>query len=310
MEELDIELLKEMGALTRQIRKEASKLIVEGATDRQIIDYVEKKIFDLGYMPAFPCTVAVNDMAAHLTVFDREYTFKKGDLVKLDFGISKNGFCTDNATTIEIGTNTYETLRKANFEGLNAAFESIGEGVSMSKVGAAVDAVAQKYGFETIHNLSGHQIAKNNLHCGMNVPNYDNGDSRQAGDNMEFAIEPFFTVGQPKIKAAGPSHILHLARDKAVRDPIAKKVLDHIKARYPHLPFSKRWLLKEVMEKIKSTDPAGFDMRRVVYAVNLLKQQGILYEYEALATVDKAMVSQFEDAIILKDGEKIIITRL
>ena len=58
-------------------------------------------------------------------------------------------------------------------------------------------------------------------------------------DKCELAIEPFFTKGEPKVKNAGPSNILHLVGDRPIRDPYAKKLLKYIKENYPKLPFSK-----------------------------------------------------------------------
>ncbi len=310
-EKLDITLLKELGKLTRKIRKEVSKIVKVGISNREIINFVENKIFEKGHLPAFPCTVCVNNIAAHYTIFESEYILKKGDLVKIDFGLSHNGTITDNAFTIEIETNKYEKLMKANLEGLNKAIETIEIDNQISNVGKAVFEIAKKAGFNTIHNLSGHQIAKNNLHCGISVPNYDNLNQSKPQDNQEFAIEPFFTLGEPKIKTGENSNILHLVNYKPIRDPIAKKILEYIKENFSKLPFSKRWLLKEIKNEIPNFPfKTGFDKRKILYALRILKMQKVITEYQILETVDNASVSQFEDTIIFSNNKKIIITRL
>jgi len=310
-EKLDIELLKILGKLTHEIRVEVSKMPKIGMGISKIINFVEDKIFERGYLPAFPCTVSINEMAAHYTVFDEDIILKKGDLIKIDFGISHNGFITDNAVSVEVEDNKYEKLMRANLDGLNAVMEKIELGTSMGEVGKIVNDVAIKNGFKTIHNLSGHQIAKNNLHCGLSVPNCNNLDPKIVKDNMELAVEPFFTMGEPKVKAAGNSNILHLMKDKVVRDPIAKKVLIYIKENFPKLPFSKRWLLDSIADDLKSyKNPSKFSKSRILYALRILKSQNIIYEYEALATVDGSIVSQYEDAVVFLDGKKTIITRL
>lgn len=305
---LNLQILEKLGKLTREIRKDVSKIPKEGVGILEIINFVEKRIFEKGYLPAFPCTVCVNDVAAHYTVFDENYTLKKGDVIKIDFGISHDGFITDNAFTIEVDDNKYSKLLEANLKGLDAVMEKVDYGVSMSELGKIVYDIAIENGFNTIHNLSGHQISRNNLHCGLSVPNYINNDSRVVGDDMEFAIEPFFTLGDPKVKSCGNSNILHLIRDKPVRDPIAKKVLTYIKENYPSLPFSKRWLLDDIAKELRGID--GFEKRKVLYALKVLKTNNIIYEYDALATVDGAIVSQFEDAVVFSEGKKVIITRL
>lgn len=298
MKKLDINILEKLGKLTHKLRVEVAKISQEGVDITEIIDFVENTIFDAGYLPAFPCTVAINEVAAHYTVFDEGYVLKKGDLIKIDFGISDNGFITDNAITIEIGTNEYKDLIDANLEALNKAIDKVDIGVTMSDIGKIVNTVAQDKGFNTIHNLSGHQITINDLHCGLHVPNYENKDLSKIEDNMELAIEPFFTQGEPMIKACGLSNILHLNKDTQIRDAIARKVLNHIKEKYPKLPFSKRWLLKT------------FDKRKVMYAIKLLKAKDIIIEYETLVSVDGSYISQFEDTVVFADNKKSVITRL
>ena len=70
MTQLNVEILKKLGALTKKIRSEVSEIPKVGVDITEIINYVEKRIFDEGYIPAFPCTVSVNEIAAHYTVFD------------------------------------------------------------------------------------------------------------------------------------------------------------------------------------------------------------------------------------------------
>jgi len=311
MDKLDLVLLEKLGHLTKEIRKEVSTMPKVGVSINSIIDYIEKRIFDEGYLPAFPATVSINDIAAHYTVFDEEIILKKGDLIKIDFGISYEGFITDNACTVEVDSNNHEDLMKANFAGLNAAMEKVNLGVSMGEVGEVVEKEAEKGGFSVIENLTGHQIANNNLHCGLSVPNYNNGNKSKVEDNMELAIEPFFTYGVPRVKNVGGGNILHLKNYKPVRDVIAKKVLAYIKEYYPILPFSKRWLVGEIVKNIRSGDAVDkvFDKRKVLYALRILKREGIVYEYDALATEDGALVSQFEDTVVFVSGKKSIITR-
>jgi methionyl aminopeptidase len=315
MAELDLELLKTLGALTKETRKEVSEMVKEGMAISEIINYVEHKIFSKGMLPSFPAMVSVNDMAAHYTIYDEDYILQKGDVIKIDFGFSKNGFMTDNAFTIEIGTNKHQKLIETAKACLDKAMEVVDYGVSMGEIGGAVNEVAEKNGFNTIHNLTGHQIAQYDLHHGLCVPNIDNGDSRKVEENQQFAIEPFVTYGKPLIKAVRPSNILHVVGNKPLRDPIAKKVFDYIKEHFPKQPFSKRWLLSgewrsDVFGDALEKYGEGFDKRRVNYAVSLLKKYGVLYEYDELGTVDGEIVAQFEDCVVFKDNTKTIITRL
>lgn len=310
MDELNLEILQRIGKFTKKLRKDVSKIPKSGVDITEIVDFVESSIFKEGFEPAFPCGVSVNDVAAHYTVYDEGYILKKGDLIKIDFGVSYDGFICDNAITIEIDDNQYEKLMMSNFEALNMALNSIKIGTTMGEIGKIIENVAKKNGFNTIHNLSGHQIRRNEVHCGLSVPNFSNNSTSCVEDDMELAIEPFFTLGEPRIKSSGWSNHLHLVSDKQVRDPIARKVLDCIKRNYPLLPFSKRWLLKDVISRLKPNSFFGFDKKTVNYAVKILKSNGILHEYEKLVSVDGSYISQFEDTVVFKDKKKIVITRI
>jgi methionyl aminopeptidase len=297
MEELDLNILLEIGKFTQKIRREVKDLIKKNTPISKIVEFVEESIFKQGYTPAFPCTVCINEVAAHYTYYDEDYYLQKGDLVKIDFGINYKGNLTDNAFTIEIETNNYETLLNANKKALNKVLENIAQGKTLNEIGQIVEDIAKKNNFNSIHNLSGHEIGINNLHYGLHIPNYANSSKKKIQPNTLLAIEPFLTTGAPLVKSTGSSNILHLTNDKPIRDPIAKKILMHIKENYPKLPFSKRWLLKK------------FDKKKVNYAIRVLKSQNIIHEYEILSSKDNSFISQFEETIYIREDKNIIITR-
>lgn len=312
MSDLNREILEKLGSFTKLLRKEVSLKISSGVDITELIDFIEIRIFEAGYLPSFPAMVSVNDMAAHYTIFDEGYILQKGDVIKVDFGVSFQGYITDNAFTVEVESNEHEDLISCARACLEAAVERAEIGATMNDIGFVVYEVAKQRGFNTIHNLSGHQIARNNLHCGLGVPNYANGDMSLIKNDMQFAIEPFITYGQPKIKACRLSNILHLVRDKPVRDPIAMKVLKHIREHFPKLPFSKRWLVQSVIDENLLGKPKfkGFEKQRVLHAIRVLKTNGVIYEYDELGTIDGSIVAQFEDCVLFENNGKTIITRL
>jgi len=312
MSDLNIDILKELGKFTKEIRHNVSKMINVGIDITDIIDFIENSIFKEGYLPSFPAMVSKNDMAAHYTIFDEGYILQKGDVIKVDFGISKEGYISDNAFTVEVGSNDHAELIKTAKACLDKALEVVDIDIPMKEIGSAVSKVAKDKGFNTIHNLSGHQIGRHDLHYGLSIPNTDNGDSSKVGPNMLLAIEPFVTYGKPLIKACGPSNILHLKKDAPVRDPIAMKLLKHIREHFPKLPFSKRWLVDSVLKNNlnSNTSFTGFEKRKVLYGIKILKKYGILYEYDELGTIDGEIVAQFEDSVMFEGKIKTIITRL
>lgn len=312
MDGFDMHILRELGSLTREIRKEVSQMIGVGVDIKTLINFIEKKIFATGNFPSFPAMVSVNDMAAHYTVYHEGYCLQKGDVIKVDFGISREGFITDNAFTVEVDSNEYQDLIESAKACLDAAIERAEIGCSMHDIGQVVYDVAKQRGFNTIHNLSGHQIGPYVLHYGLSVPSFPNEDMQKIENSQQFAIEPFVTTGEPRIKAIRPSNILHLKQTKPVRDPIAMKILKHIKTHFPKLPFSKRWLVESEAITLGAVGGGikGYDFKKVNYGVSVLKKYGLLYEYDELGTVDGAIVAQFEDCVVFEDNKKTIITRL
>ena len=312
MVEFDKELLFELGKFTRELRREVLEEVKEGIGIVYIIDFIERKIFQKGYLPAFPAMVSINEGAAHYTVFDEDRILEKGDVVKIDFGVSYKGLITDNAFTVEVETDNHRDLINAAKNSLDSALETFDRGVLMNDIGKSVGDVVEKSGFLPIKNLTGHQMGKNILHYGLATPNYANGDKSEVPSEALFAIEPFITYKSIYVKAIRPSNILHLVKNKPVRDPIAMKVLRVIRENFPYLPFSKRWLLDEVLnENLKGCLLyKGFDKRKVMYGVRVLKREGILKEYDELGVEEGDFVAQFEDTVYVCDDEKVVLTRL
>jgi methionyl aminopeptidase len=308
MTKSELENLTKIGKFTNQLKKNVRNLITEKNKASDIINYIEMSIFKNGYLPAFPCIVCINDVAAHYTIFDDDIEIKKGDLVKVDFGVSKNGLITDTAFTIEVSTNKYKEMLKCNLDVLNEQLELVNNNTKMYELGKIVEDKAKSIGYNTIHNLTGHQIEKNNLHAGLMIPNYNNGDTNKVLNKMVLAIEPYFSTGSSRIKNGMKGNILHLINPKPVRDNIARKVLNYIKDFYPHLPFSKRWLLKDVAQELGVQ--GGFSKNQVLYAVNILKKNRIIYEHDTLVSSDGSVNSQFEETVVIMNNKKVVVTRL
>ena len=58
---------KKAGKIARESLLYGKELIKVDASVLEVVEKVEKKIFDLGGKPAFPTQVSINEMAAHFT---------------------------------------------------------------------------------------------------------------------------------------------------------------------------------------------------------------------------------------------------
>ncbi|MFT4244275.1 MAG: M24 family metallopeptidase [Candidatus Woesearchaeota archaeon] len=315
--------LQDVNQFTAKLHKKSEGLITEGVKASKIINSIEKEMFSNGYLPSFPAMLAINEIAAHWTHFEEDdFVLKRGDVVCVDFGASKDGYIADMAYTIVVGGSSGDNNRdekilnllEANKQALNSAIEVSNVGVSMSEIGRSVYETAQKFGCNTIHNLSGHQILRNVLHAGLNVPNYPSEDRTTISQNVHLAIEPFLTYGEPKIITKGGSNILHLKSTKPTRDIIAKQVLDTIKKSFPALPFSKRWLLDSIKEELceELVTWKTFSKQKLLRALSSLKQSGHIIEYDCLQSASGDIVTQFEHSIWYGEveDEKQVLTKL
>ena len=283
---------KKAGKIANEALLYGKRLIEEDSSVFEVVEKVEKKIFDLGGKPAFPAQVSINEMAAHFTPIKDDLKFKKNDVVKLDVGAHINGAIGDNALTVDLGDN--KELLKASEEALKQAIKVVQIGTQLREIGKTIDETISGYGFKPIKNLSGHSIDIYEQHSGTTIPNYDDGNDTELEDGMIIAIEPFATDGVGKIEEGKESGIYKMQSVKNVRNQMTREILDYIVREYKTLPFTSRWLYRK------------FPEFKVNFALKILERDGIIYEYKQLLEKGKGIVSQFEHTLLVNDKVEIL----
>lgn len=280
------------GKIAAQVRDEgAKKLSVEGTSFLEVMDYCEKKIVELKGEVAW-AQMAVNDVAAHYCPEEGdESVSRKGDLIKIDIGVHIDGNLADTAKTVEVsGSDKHKDLIKASQNALEAALKMIKPGVKLWELGEAQIKEAEKLGFTTVRNLCGHSLGRYKVHDGISVPTFNNKDNTELKEGMTVAIEPFVTNGDGLVKNKGSATVFMIDKEKGVRSPYAKKILEFVKPR-KGLPFTLRDLTRE------------FGKGAALLGLRELKQSDIVKEYPPLAEVSGGMVAQSEHSVIVtKDG--------
>src|SRR3989338_10015630 len=190
MNQKELESIRKAGKIVASVREYAEKIVKKDMLLIEIAEEIEEEIVKQGGKPAFPVNLGINEYAAHYTPSYDDET-KACGLLKIDFGVQVNGWTADTAFSVDLENND-ENIRliKASEEALDAAIEAVKKGKTLGEVGEAINSTAEKYGFVTIKNLSGHQIEQYNLHAGVNIPNYNNKSSVVLDDGV-YAIEPF-----------------------------------------------------------------------------------------------------------------------
>jgi len=144
------------------------------------------------------CT-SVNDAALHGLPHD--YRLQDGDVLSLDFAASVDGWVSDSAVTIIVGTPRDEDARliEVTSRALDAGIAAAVVGNRMGDVSAAIGDVARAARLKVNLDFGGHSVGRV-MHGDLHVPNDGRpkrGFPLQAG--LVFAIEPWFMLGTKKI---------------------------------------------------------------------------------------------------------------
>jgi methionyl aminopeptidase len=299
MEENEISAYQKAGEIAVEVKRFVRSFVKPGVKLLEIAEQIEKKIRELGGEPAFPVNLSLNEIAAHYTPDPEDETIAEG-ILKIDIGISVEGFIADTAISIDLTPDgEFKDLIEANKGVLASATEIVRPGMKVMDVGKAVQKSLKKFNedneteFSVIRSLSGHSLAEDTIHAGLTISNYPNENDAELND-MAFAIEPFLTSGDGDIYEGKVGEIYGLVSDAQVRDGDAREILKFIKENYKTRPFCRRWLVDEGFSKVN-------------FALSVLVKQGILHNYPVLVEKSKAPVSQAENTFLIY-GDKVEVT--
>lgn len=210
----EIESLRISGRILAEVLKETAALVGPGVTTAQLDIAAEKGIRERGGVPAFlnykpkggsypfpaALCVSVNDEVVH-GIPSEEKVLKEGDIITLDLGVSYNGYFTDSAVSVAVGEADAKTQRffDGTREALAAAVSVAHGGVHVGDIGAAVQAVAKKYGYAVVKDLGGHAVGKS-VHEKPFIENVGvKGQGEVLPEGLVIAIEPIFAEGKGDI---------------------------------------------------------------------------------------------------------------
>lgn len=126
----------------------------------------------------------------------------EGDILSVDFGCFKDGWCGDSARTFPVGKITEQAalLMAATEEGLAKAIEQMVVGNRLGDVSSAVQQHVEARGFTVVRQFVGHGIGRA-MHEPPQVPNYGRaGRGQRLNRGLVVAIEPMVNVGSPDVE--------------------------------------------------------------------------------------------------------------
>ena len=223
LDDTALENYRRAGRIASECRSWAIEHIRPGATIRSVLEGVESLIRERGAEPGFPAQSSRNHVAAHYCSSpEDEQVYEEGDCVKVDIGVHVDGYIADTATTVDLSTDgRWTPLIKASSDALAAAIATVGVGVPVGEVGAAIERTITGAGFEPVRNLTGHGLQRWKVHTAPQIPNYGERGGGILKSGTVCAIEPFACTGEGYITERGKSEVFMM-----VRPPRKAKGLD------------------------------------------------------------------------------------
>lgn len=199
----EIELMREGGAILRDVMDRLARQIQPGMTTRDVDEVAAKLLHERQTPPAFlgmygfPGTVclSVNDEIVHGIPGDR--VLKDGDIISIDCGLIWKDFYLDTARTVPVGNVDDESARllQVTQEALEVGIEYLIPGLRMGDLSAAVQRYVEERGFSVVREYTGHGIGRK-LHEEPKIPNWGSpGKGIRWQEGMVVCIEPMVNAG-------------------------------------------------------------------------------------------------------------------
>jgi len=179
------------GVTTGEIDRKAEKLIRQRGAEPVFIGY-------RGY--GYATCISVNDEVVHGV--PTEKVLQEGDIVSIDVGVKKDGYCGDVAMTVGVGniSRKAEKLLRVGKFALRAALRQARSENHLGNISFAIQKEAEKNGYSVVRDLYGHGIGSD-LHEDPLIPNFGNaGEGVRLKPGMTLAIEPMINLGGSRVR--------------------------------------------------------------------------------------------------------------
>jgi methionyl aminopeptidase len=150
--------------------------------------------------PGVLCT-SRNHVVVH-GIPSKSDVLEDGDIIGIDFGIFKHGFCADTAKTVLVGNVSDEKRRLVETarDSLEAAIALCRPGSRLGDLGHAVQSHVESRGFSVVRQFVGHGTGRQ-MHEDPQVPNFgDAGSGKRIKSGLVIAVEPMVNAGAPDVE--------------------------------------------------------------------------------------------------------------
>ena len=201
----EIKLMKKSSRIVGTVLREINDLIKPGMSTKDLDDFAEKRIREMGAVPSFkgyhgfPSSIcsSINNEVVH-GIPNKNKIIKDGDLVKIDTGAYLDGFHGDSCISICVGqvSDQARKLSEVALQALFAGLSKIRSGNTLLDVAGAIEDVVKCNGFSVVEDYTGHGVGRN-LHEEPSVFNFRTNELPNVvlREGMTLAVEPIVNQG-------------------------------------------------------------------------------------------------------------------
>jgi methionyl aminopeptidase len=155
----------------------------------------------LGYR-GFPGSICASPNSMVVHGIPGSYELRRGDILSIDVGVTKDGWVADAALTVPIGPvpPATEKLLQTTESALHAGIAQARPGNHLSDISHAIQRTVEDAGFSIIRSLVGHGVGRD-MHEDPQIPNYgEPGRGPELEPGMVLAIEPMVNMGDEEVR--------------------------------------------------------------------------------------------------------------
>ncbi len=219
----EIERIRESALIVSKTLGMLASEIKPGVTTSHLDKLAEAFIHDHGAEPGFlglygfPNTLCTSPNGGVVHGIPNAEPLAEGDILSVDCGVRKDGFCGDQAYTFEVGEvapalrHLLQVTRECLYKGI-AAFRA---GNRTGDVGHAIQKHAEDHGYSVVRELVGHGLGRK-MHEDPQLPNYGKcGRGKKLREGLVAAIEPMVNSGTEKVERSEDGWTIKTSDGKA-----------------------------------------------------------------------------------------------
>ncbi len=214
-----IERMAAAGSIQARCLRMLRSKVRPGVTTADLDRAAERFIASQGATPSFlgyrgfPGSICASPNSMVVHGIPGPYELRRGDIISIDVGVTKDGWVADAAITVPVGEvdPEAEKLIATTEASLHAAVEQARPGNHLGDVSNAVQRRVEADGLSIIRSLVGHGVGRE-MHEDPQVPNYgEPGRGPLLEPGMVFAVEPMVNAGGPEVRVGDDNWAVYSA---------------------------------------------------------------------------------------------------